>query len=84
MPTRPNKTTKRLSVAKLMERADDLLRFDELTMDQQHQLMAAKRYLALEDRAKSEVGQSALQCVEILIDNVKLGVYQRRYGVENH
>ena len=84
MPTRPNKTTKRLSVAKLVERADDLLRFDELTMDQQHQLMTAKRYLALEDRAKSEVGQSALQCVEILIDNVKLGVYQRRYGVENH
>ena len=84
MPTRPNKTTKRLSVAKLVERADDLLRFDELTMDQQHQLMAAKRYLALEDRANSEVGQSALQCVEILIDNVKLGVYQRRYGVEDH
>ena len=83
MPTRPKKASKRLSVEKLIERADDLLRFNELTMDQQHQLLAAKRYLNLEDRPNSNVGQSALRCAELLIDNVKLDVYQRRYGVQH-
>ncbi len=83
MPTRPKKASKRLSVEKLIERADDLLRFNELTMDQQHQLLAAKRYLDLEDRPNSNVGQSALRCAELLIDNVKLDVYQRRYGVQH-
>lgn len=83
MPTRPKKAAKRLSVEKLVQRADDLLRFSELTMDQQQQLLAAKRYLDLEDRPNSNVGQSALRCVKLLIDNVKLDVYQRRYGVQH-
>ncbi len=83
MPTRPKKKPKQLSVEKLAQRADDLLRYDELTMDQQHQLLAVKHYLGLEDRVNSEVGQSALHCAEMLIDIVKLEVYQRRYGVQH-
>ncbi len=82
MPTRPPKTPKRLAVEKLVERADELLRHDELSMDQQRQLMAVKRYLNLEDRANSKVGQSALKCAEMLIDIVKLDIYQRRYGLQ--
>ena len=83
MPTRPKKKPTLISVEKLVQRADDLLHYDELTMDQQHQLLAAKRYLALEDRANTEAGQSALCCAEMLIDIVKLDVYQRRYGVQH-
>ncbi len=83
MPTRPKKKPTQISVEKLVQRADDLLHYDELTMDQQHQLLATKRYLALEDRANTEVGQSALRCAEMLIDIVKLDVYQRRYGVQH-
>ncbi|MCZ6643830.1 MAG: hypothetical protein O7F71_19820, partial [Gammaproteobacteria bacterium] len=77
------KTPKRISVEKLVERADDLLLHDELTMDQQHQLTAVKHYLDLEDRPNSNVGQSALKCAEMLIDVVKLDIYQRRYGVQH-
>ncbi len=84
MPTRAKKTPKRLSVGKLVQRADELLGSDELTMDQQHQLLVAKRYLDLEEHPNSKVGQAALGCAEILIDDVKLDVYQRRYGVSHN
>ena len=81
MPNRSKKNPQRLSIEKLAQRADDLLRHDELSMDQQHQLMAVKRYLSVEDRPDTPVGQSALVCAELLINNVKLDVFQRRYGV---
>ena len=86
MPTKPKskKKPEGLSIQKLIERADELLIHDELTIDQQHQLMAVKQYLSLEDRPDSSVGQSALRCAEMLIDAVKLDVFQRRYGVQNN
>ena len=86
MPTKPKSKRKPegLSIQKLVKRTDELLIYDELTMDQQRQLMAVKRYLILEDRPESAVGQSALCCAEMLIDAVKLDVLQRRYGVQHN
>ena len=77
-----NKPDKRLTVPYLHGVADQLLKDSELTVDQQHQLLTVVRYLELEPDTTSDHGRAALRCVELLIDNVRLGVYQRRYGVD--
>ena len=75
---------KRLSVAKLMQQVDSLLRNEELSQDHQHQLLTVKRYLMFEPDASTAEGQAALACAQIVIDHAKLAVYQRRYGLTPH
>ncbi len=77
-----NKPDKRLTVPYLHGVADQLLKDSELTIDQQHQLHTVVRYLELDPDTSSTHGRAALRCAELLIDNVRLGVYQRRYGVD--
>jgi hypothetical protein len=72
---------KRLSVDKLMSQLDSLLRHEELSLDQQHQLLTVKRYLAYKPDASSNEGQAALACAQIVVDQAQLSVYQRRYGL---
>ncbi|MCZ6709113.1 MAG: hypothetical protein O7B25_01980 [Gammaproteobacteria bacterium] len=72
---------KPLSVDKLMSQADSLLRHEELSLDQQHQLLAVKRYLIYKPDAGSNEVQAALACAHIVIDHAQLSVYQRRYGL---
>ncbi len=57
---------------------------EELTIDQQHQLRTVMRYLELEPDTTTSHGQAALRCAELLIDNVRLNVYQRRYGLQRN
>jgi hypothetical protein len=71
----------RLTVANLMEQVDSLLRHEDLNLDQQHQLLTVKRYLMFDPDASSEEVQAALACASIVIDQAKLSVYQRRYGL---
>jgi hypothetical protein len=75
---------KRLTVAKLMAQADALLRHEELSLEQQHQLLSVKRYLMFEPDASTDEGQAALTCVHMVIDHAQLSVYQRRYGLTPH
>jgi hypothetical protein len=75
------RTSKRLSVSRLIEQVDALLRRAELSLEQQHQLLTVKRFLMFEPDASSNEGQAALACVQIIIDHVRLSVYQRRYGL---
>ncbi len=79
-----NKPGKRLTIPYLHGVADQLLKDGELTVDQQHQLLTVVRYLELEPDTTSAHGRAALRCAELLIDNVRLGVYQRRYGVDRN
>ena len=72
---------KRLAVAKLMAQADSLLRNEELSLEQQHQLLTVKRYLMFEPDASTNEGQAALACANIVINHAQLSVYQRRYGL---
>jgi len=73
--------TNRLSVGKLMDQVDALLRHEELTLDQQHQLLTVKRYLMFEPDASRDECQAALACAHIVVNQVQLAVYQRRYGL---
>jgi len=75
---------KRLTVEKLLSQADDLLRHEELSQDQQHQLLTVKRYLMFKPDASTDEGQAALACANIVIDQARLSVYQRRYGLTPH
>jgi hypothetical protein len=75
------RTPKRLSVGKLMVQVDSLLRHEELSLEQQHQLLTVKRYLMFEPDASSDEGQAALACANIVVDHAQLSVYQRRYGL---
>ncbi|MDH3641442.1 MAG: hypothetical protein OES38_05060 [Gammaproteobacteria bacterium] len=75
---------KRLSVGRLMEQVDSLLRTEELSLDQQHQLLTVKRFLMFEPEASTDEGQAALACAHIVIDQARLTVYQRRYGLTPH
>ena len=77
--TRPDK---RLTLPYLHGVADQLMKDADLTVDQQHQLLTVVRYLELEPDTSSTHGRAALRCAELLIDNVRLAVYQRRYGVD--
>jgi hypothetical protein len=86
---RERKTTtqtvrKRLTLQHLLGVADQLMKDEELTVDQQHQLRTVMRYLELEPDTTTTHGQAALRCAELLIDNVRLNVYQRRYGLVRH
>lgn len=78
-----DKTTRRtrLEADKLLVRVDALLRHEELTMDQQHQLLTVKRYLVLDPDPRRQETQAALACAEIVVDTTQLNVYQRRYGL---
>ena len=64
-----------------MEQVDTLLRTEELSLDQQHQLLTVKRFLMFEPDASTDEGQAALACAHIVIDQARLTVYQRRYGL---
>ncbi len=75
---------KRLTVGKLMEQVDSLLRYEELSLDQQHQLLTVKRYLIFKPNGSTNEGQAALACAHIVIDSARLSVYQRRYGLTPH
>ena len=75
---------KRLSVSRLMEQVDSLLRTEERSLDQQHQLLTVKRFLMFEPEASTDEGQAALACAHIVIDQARLTVYQRRYGLTPH
>lgn len=75
---------KRLTLQHLLGVADQLMKDEELTIDQQHQLRTVMRYLELEPDTTTSHGQAALRCAELLIDNVRLNVYQRRYGMERN
>ena len=70
-----------LEADKLLVRVDELLRREDLTVDQQHQLLTVKRYLTMDPDPQSEETQAALACVEIVVDTAQLDVYQRRYGL---
>ena len=71
----------RLQADKLMVRVDTLLRHEELSVDQQHQLLTVKRYLRLNPDPETEETQAALACAEIVVNYAQLAVYQRRYGL---
>jgi hypothetical protein len=71
----------RLEADKLLVRVDSLVRREELTVDQQHQLLTVKRYLMLDPDPQTKETQAALACAEIVVDNTQLHVYQRRYGL---
>jgi hypothetical protein len=77
----PARKRSRLNVGKLMEQVDSLLRHEELTLDQQHQLLTVKRFLMFEPDARTDAGQAALACAAIVVDQAQLSVYQRRYGL---
>jgi hypothetical protein len=79
-----SRAPKRLTVARLMAQVDALLRHEELSLDQQHQLLSVKRYLMFEPDASTDEGQAALMCAHMVIDHAQLSVYQRRYGLPPH
>ena len=79
-----SRAPKRLTVAKLMTQVDALLRHEELSLEQQHQLLSVKRYLMFEPDASTGEGQAALTCAHMLIDHAQLSVYQARYGLTPH
>jgi hypothetical protein len=83
-PSASSRAPKRLTVAKLMEQLNALLRHEELTQDQQHQLLTVKRYLTFEPDASNDEGQAALACAHIVVNQAQLSVYQRRYGLTPH
>ena len=80
----PSSKPKPLTVAKLMAQVDSLLRHEELSLDQQHQLLTVKRYLMFEPDGSTNEGQAALACAQIVVEQAQLSVYQRRYGLTPH